>query len=151
MSLAIAGCGSGQAPGDAAAAGPRHTTTQTVTPTSPPAVDTAPTSAVVETSESASQAAAAGDFCEAVAALNEFPESESLTPAERDKALAVVNDLIRLWPDDTKGAAQTYFGVIRDAVQSGTAVDLDTVSEEFREAFATVFTYAADTCPGGFG
>lgn len=94
---------------------------------------------------------AVGEFCDAVAALNEFPESDQLSPAERERALRTVDDLLRLWPAGTQGAAATYFGEIRDAIVAGTAVDLDNTSEEFREAFLVTFESAADACPGGFG
>jgi hypothetical protein len=122
------------------AAGPLSAATATVgsttsPPTAPAAVGDAP----------------ADGFCDAVAALNEFPESENLTSDERERALTVVNDLLRLWPAASKDSAETYFGEIQRAVQAGSAVDLDNSSEAFRRAFGDVFEYAADACPGGFG
>lgn len=90
-------------------------------------------------------------FCGAVAAINEIPDSDTLSPAEQEHALQVIDNLLRLWPAEAKAAAQTYFGEIRKAVEAGAAVDLDNTSQGFQQAFADVFQQAAEACPGGFG
>lgn len=103
------------------------------------------------TTSSLEPVGAADEFCAAVAAINQIPDSDTLSPAESEEALAIIDNLLRLWPAETKTAAQTYFGELRKPIEAGTAVDLDNTSQEFQEAFATVFAYAADACPGGFG
>lgn len=92
-----------------------------------------------------------GDFCAAVEALNQLPDSDTMTDAERTQAIAVIDRLLAVWPADSRGAADVYFGELREVIARGEAVELDNTSEEFQAAFGTVFVVAADACPGGFG
>ena len=141
LTIGLAGCGA-PAKGSTAEAGgasPRTSTGQAATPE--------PQNA--STDESAS--ARPGDFCEAVEAINRVPDSDTMDDAERAEAIGVIDRLLAVWPASTRSAADIYFGELRDVRVAGDAVDLDNSSEGFKEAFATVFTVAADACPGGFG
>ncbi|WP_349903960.1 hypothetical protein [Parafrigoribacterium humi] len=147
LTLGLAGCGAPAAKGPAAdgsagkagGASPRASTGQTATLEQQDA----------STDESAS--AGSGDFCEAVEAFNRVPDSDTMNDAERTEAIGIIDGLLAMWPASTRSAADIYFGELRDVLVAGDAVDLDNSSEGFKEAFATVFTVAADACSGGFG
>lgn len=145
VGLAIAGCS--PPPGTSTATPAATNAAQVPVETAPSTTAADPEPAEPEPTEPTDLSA----FCAAVREINKIPDSDKMTPAEREQAIATIDHLLALWPAETSRSAEIYFGWIRDILKAGEVVDLENTTPELQEAFAIVFQYVADTCPEGFG